>query len=339
MAIDRFNERQVACKIVTLNNNALSNPDAFFRNDDLTDMDTSSDSEPESDGARPKPRLPKLWREVKILKNICHPNITRIERVFYSEYRFYIIEDLITGGDLSSFIEQKKGIVEDDEACVIVYQILKAIQHLHHINVAHRDLKPENVLLSPSIPQIGHKYQQEHVPRVMLTDFGLAIKTGSSTSRLRRMHSKCGTVFYMAPEVQDKSKSMTSYTKAIDMWSLGCLTTTILLGNPLFAPTQETAQSAYDYSKLEDPRIWAHSSTNAQKFAKDLLKENAELRLTADDALFHAWFFGGNRKADIEEKYNRAIGGWIPAEPRADYVEDLGDWIRTRIRKHKNVHL
>lgn len=134
-------------------------------------------------------------------------------------------------------------------------------------------------------------------------------------------------------EVQAKSASTTSYTKAIDMWSLGCLTTTILLGNPLFAPTQETAQSTYDYSKLEDSRIWAHSSANAQNFAKDLLKEKADLRLTADDALCHAWFFDGNRKADIQEKYNRAIEGWFPTGPRADYVEDLGDWIKIRIRK------
>lgn len=72
MAIDRLNERQVACKIVALNNDAPPNSDAFLRNEDLTEMDTSSDSEPVSDEVRPKTRLPKLWREVKILKNMCH---------------------------------------------------------------------------------------------------------------------------------------------------------------------------------------------------------------------------------------------------------------------------
>lgn len=123
------------------------------------------------------------------------------------------------------------------------------------------------------------------------------------------------------------------------MWSLGCLTTAIILGNPLFAQTQETAKSAYDYSKLEDSRIWAHSSANAQNFAKDLLKEKADLRPTADEALCHAWFLEGSRKVDIQEKYNRAIEGWIHAGPRADYAEDLSDWIKTRIRKHKIINL
>lgn len=72
MAIDRFNQRQVACKIVSLIDNALPNSDVFLQNNDLTDMDTSSDSESVSDRVRPKTRLSKLWREVKILKNVCH---------------------------------------------------------------------------------------------------------------------------------------------------------------------------------------------------------------------------------------------------------------------------
>lgn len=67
-----------------------------------------------------------------------------------------------------------------------MYQLLKATQHLHSSGIVHRDLKPENVLIST--PDAG--------ARVILTDFGLAIKP---KTRSKRMKTFCGTVDYVAP--------------------------------------------------------------------------------------------------------------------------------------------
>lgn len=102
----------------------------------------------------------------------------------------YLIEDLVTGGDLASYIDQErqlKGAVDGEDACGIVYQILQALSYLHQKGVAHRDLKPENVLLS--VPQVG--------ARVVLTDFGGA--AGDLKSRPRRLNTCCGTADWMAP--------------------------------------------------------------------------------------------------------------------------------------------
>ena len=62
-----------------------------------------------------------------------------------------------------SYIDRKgQGTITDEEACMIVYQILRALKYLHGIRIAHRDLKPDNVLLSTTGASA----------RIILADFG-----------------------------------------------------------------------------------------------------------------------------------------------------------------------
>lgn len=103
----------------------------------------------------------------------------------------YIIEDLITGGDLMSYIEQRANDpISESEGAFIVYQILKAIEHLHSKGIAHRDLKPENVWLSRPVAEA----------RVIVTDFGQSIQAADDRkSKPRRLGTCCGTISYVAP--------------------------------------------------------------------------------------------------------------------------------------------
>ena len=77
------------------------------------------------------------------------PNVIRVRRVFSTMYTLsvlrigsipisdqcrYLIEDLITGGDLQSYIDREmlnNSSVDGEDACAIVYQILKALSYLH----------------------------------------------------------------------------------------------------------------------------------------------------------------------------------------------------------------
>ena len=99
----------------------------------------------------------------------------------------YLIEDLVPGGDLSSYIQQAGGQLDEEDACGKVFQILKALEHLHDNGIVHRDIKPENVLLS--VPTID--------ARVILADFGGA--TGNLRTTPRRLGSRCGTAGFVAP--------------------------------------------------------------------------------------------------------------------------------------------
>lgn len=100
----------------------------------------------------------------------------------------YIFQDLVTGGDLFSFLERKNGKLSDVEAAVILRQILIALEHLHDQNIVHRDLKPENILMT----------SLANGCRVVLTDFGHAKKIDNNHTRMTTM---AGTEQYIAPSV------------------------------------------------------------------------------------------------------------------------------------------
>ena len=100
----------------------------------------------------------------------------------------YVFQDLITGGDLFSFLERKNGKLSDIEAAVIIRQILIALEYLHDQNIVHRDLKPENILMT----------SLANGCRVVLTDFGHARKIEND---LTRMTTMAGTEQYIAPLV------------------------------------------------------------------------------------------------------------------------------------------
>lgn len=63
-----------------------------------------------------------------------------IHKVVSTDSRFYIFEDLITGGDLFSHLGQKI-CFDEIEVMPIVWQILKALEYLHERGIVHRDLK------------------------------------------------------------------------------------------------------------------------------------------------------------------------------------------------------
>lgn len=110
----------------------------------------------------------------------------------------YLIEDLVTGGDLASYIAQEGNRLEEEDACNKIFQILKALEFLHEKGIVHRDIKPDNVLLSVPSTQA----------RVILTDFGGAV--GGFNATVRRLESLCGTVGYVAPYVDVPSRDIAS---------------------------------------------------------------------------------------------------------------------------------
>lgn len=182
LAMKQSNLQQLACKILPI---SVLNEASRDRRDPQSKQRRSH--------APGKQEREKLAREYSILKDLDHPNIISLEKVICTSHRVYIFQELITGGDLFSYLQQK-GPLQEPQAAVIVRQILEAVKYLHTNNVVHRDIKPENVLMT----------SWRDGARVLLTDFGQARTTqvdpiaGKCTS-VFRMQSSVGTEGYMAP--------------------------------------------------------------------------------------------------------------------------------------------
>ena len=120
------------------------------------------------------------------------------------------------------------------------------------------------------------------------------------------------------------------------MWSLGCLTTAVLNnGFSVFANTQDSdyrhdsaaaitkAAAKCDLSLLDHSPTWKDVQPQAKDFVKGLLQLNENARMTAEQALKHAWFTEGSRKAFFERKYSLAIKGLKRTLSSADFIESL----------------
>ena len=96
-----------------------------------------------------------------------------------------------------------------------LYQLSRALAHIHGLGICHRDIKPQNLLVNPANQQLK------------LCDFGSAKALVRGEPNVSYICSR----YYRAPELIFGS---TDYTTAIDVWSQGCVGAELLLGQPLF---------------------------------------------------------------------------------------------------------
>lgn len=98
----------------------------------------------------------------------------------------YIFQELVTGGDLFSYMQYKGGKLANMEAASVVRQILLALEYLHDQDIVHCDLKLDNILMTTL----------EEGGRVVLTDFGCATRLNHP---MEKMAATKGTIAYRAP--------------------------------------------------------------------------------------------------------------------------------------------
>ena len=178
-----------------------------------------------------------------------------------------------TGGELFERILERGRFTELD-ACRTIRAVLSAIQYLHHHNIVHRDIKPENILYRTKAEDAN----------VVLVDFGIAAHMKDDNEVLT---SVCGSFGYAAPEILAKK----GHGKAVDMWSLGVITYTMLCGYTPFRSDDAAALAAETQrGKVEfHDRYWKNISAEAKDFVKKCLTVDPKKRITADEGMAHPW--------------------------------------------------
>jgi len=211
--------------------------------------------------------------EYLALKELDHPNLIRAYELIEDDSAFYIITDLCQGGDMLDELdklEESGGFLKEEDAAVLVNNILSCINYCHQKGLCHRDLKLENILL--------HDSDYRHLK---IIDFGLAKKFDDKT----RFSDLVGTAYYMAPEVLDQD-----YGSKVDLWSLGIIAFMVLGGYAPFEgrDDREILEAIVNgYFTFNDP-AWDNVSENAKNFIQLLLVEEND-RPTAEEALQHPW--------------------------------------------------
>ncbi len=150
-------------------------------------------------------RLNRFLNEVKIARQVSHPNVCRVYDVGEAEGHHYLSMEYVDGEDLATLLK-RIGRLPEDKAVQIARQLCAGLAAAHELNILHRDLKPANVMIDGR-------------GRAKLTDFGLA---GLAQS-FQGAEVRAGTPSYMSPEqISGKEVSIRSdiYSLALVLYEL-----------------------------------------------------------------------------------------------------------------------
>eukprot|EP00030_Apusomonadida_sp_AF-17_P001581 a1887_57.p1 GENE.a1887_57~~a1887_57.p1 ORF type:complete len:410 (-),score=162.80 a1887_57:18-1220(-) len=259
----------------------------------------------------------RTLREVKILRHLQHENIIALKELMrpsnVEEFEdLYIVTELLDT-DLHQIISSPQPLSED-HAQYFVYQILRGLKFIHSAHVIHRDLKPSNILLNSNCD-------------LKICDLGLARVAEPEQNHAGFMTEYVATRWYRAPEVM---LSWAEYTKAMDIWSVGCIFAEMFSRRPIFpgrdflhqlqlivaflgSPLDEDiaaikSERARKYmlslprkAPVDLSRVFPRATPEAIDFMCGLLAFNPDRRMTVEQALAHPFM------ADIHDPEDEPV--------------------------------
>jgi serine/threonine-protein kinase Chk2 len=217
----------------------------------------------------------KIDNEVRIMRQLQHPCCIKLLDNIDAGNQVYMFLEYCPGGDLLSRIIDNK-YLQEPLSKFYFYQLCHAIQYLHLNEVTHRDLKPDNILLMGD--------DEETLLKV--SDFGLSKDVAQSDLR-----TICGTPLYVAPEILESKFNHNTYSKKVDIWSLGVVLFTMLSGTLPFSndygspATEQIRCGRFAFRS----GVWRKVSDTARKLVVDLLQVDPDKRPSIDELIKTTW--------------------------------------------------
>ncbi|ODV87948.1 hypothetical protein CANARDRAFT_182790, partial [[Candida] arabinofermentans NRRL YB-2248] len=260
-------------------------------------------------------QINSVLKEIAIMTRVEHPNITKLYSYLNSNnsrYCFLFLEYL-SGGEIFNQII-KYTYFSEDLSRHIIRQVAHSVKYLHDSGIVHRDIKPENLLFVPNEPiprpkkeQLAAKrksddnnkidegkfvkhYGAAGIGTIKLADFGLSTVLYNEDMKAK---TPCGTVGYTSPE----QHLNLGYNKKVDIWAIGCVLYTLVVGfPPFYSTTQDSKDISIKVSKGDYKFLspWFDEVSNECKnLISNLLTVDPEKRYSIDQLLKDPWMLKG----------------------------------------------
>lgn len=208
----------------------------------------------------------RVRQEVAIHARLKHPSILELYTFFEDSNYVYLVLELAHNGALHRYLIDSQKTLNEFEAANILSQVVNGLQYLHSNNIMHRDMSMSNLLLTATM-------------QVKIADFGLATQLDQ---HFESKHTTlCGTPNYISPEVASRS----AHGLPTDVWGIGCLLYTLLVGRPPF----DTAgvKSTLTQVVMGNYTIPDHVSAEARDLIQRLLCKDPVKRIRLNDVVTH----------------------------------------------------
>lgn len=207
----------------------------------------------------------RVRQEVEIHSRLKHPSILELYTFFQDHNFVYLVLELAHNGELNRYLKQHKRTMTEPEAANILKQVISGLQYLHSHKILHRDMSLSNLLLTKDM-------------HLKIADFGLATQLKRADEKHMTM---CGTPNYISPEVVSRS----SHGLPADVWGLGCMFYTLLVGRPPF--DTDAVQSTLTKVVTSDFYLPDHLSYEAKDLIVKFLKKNPMERIQLENLMNH----------------------------------------------------
>jgi protein-serine/threonine kinase len=181
-------------------------------------------------------RLPKIYREISILRDLAHPNIVRLHEMVETERHIGIILEYASGGELFDYILNHR-YLKDPAARRLFAQLVSGVGYLHKKGIVHRDLKLENLLLDQNrniiitdfgfantfnpVDSLSNEIEYNLSNKDFVRKFKLDRLDAKGMRRGDLMQTSCGSPCYAAPELVVSDSLYTG--RKVDVWSCGVI--------------------------------------------------------------------------------------------------------------------
>uniref|UniRef100_A0A8C1D4D1 non-specific serine/threonine protein kinase n=1 Tax=Cyprinus carpio carpio TaxID=630221 RepID=A0A8C1D4D1_CYPCA len=218
-----------------------------------------------------------LFREVRIMKVLNHPNIVKLFEVIETEKTLYLIMEYASGGEVFDYLVAH-GRMKEKEARAKFRQIVSAVQYCHQKRIVHRDLKAENLLLDADM-------------NIKIADFGFSNEFTIGS----KLDTFCGSPPYAAPELFQGKK----YDgPEVDVWSLGVILYTLVSGSlPFDGQNLKELRERVLRGKY---RIPFYMSTDCENLLKKLLVLNPGKRGSLEQIMKDRWMNVGHDEEELK---------------------------------------